>query len=334
MERLVLGDVKAYYRLLVLNREVDVRAVDGVSLLIRKGDVVGLVGESGCGKSTLSKVMMMNVNPPLYFKGGSVVLKTREGKDLDLTKMSRDELKTMVWGSHISIIPQEAMSALMPTLRIRRVAYDVLRSHDPGISMDEAVDMLRKRLEVLGLPGYVVDRYPFELSGGMAQRTVIAISTLLNPELLIVDEPTSALDVSTQKLVIKTLWDLVSKEIIDSMVFISHDISVVRQIASRIAVMYAGKLVEEASTEDIIRDPLHPYTRGLIDSILSLEPEVRKRGIRYIPGQPPNLMNPPPGCRFADRCSFVMDRCRREEPPLIEVGGGRRVACWLYEKGW
>jgi peptide/nickel transport system ATP-binding protein len=260
------------------------------------------------------------------------VLKTRKGKELDLTKMSRDELKTMIWGRHISIIPQEAMSALMPTLKIKKVAYDVLRSHDPNISMKEAVNMLRKRLEELGLPGNVVNRYPFELSGGMAQRAVIAISTLLNPELLIVDEPTSALDVFTQKLVIKTLWDLVRKEIIDSMVFISHDISVVRQIASRIAVMYAGKLAEESPTEDIMRGPLHPYTSGLIDSILSLEPEVRKRGIRYIPGQPPNLINPPHGCRFADRCPFVTDRCRREEPPFIEVEGGRRVACWLYEK--
>lgn len=332
MERLALKDVSAYYRQLIVNKEVHVRAVDGVSLSLRSGEVLGLVGESGCGKSTLGKVMMMNVTPPLEFIKGKVVLTTRKGETIQLSGMSRPRLKALVWGKHIGIVPQEAMSALMPTLKVKRIAYDLARSHEPGVRLEDVVEKLSKRLEELGLPQYVIDRYPFELSGGMAQRTVIAISTLLNPEILIVDEPTSALDVISQRMVLKTLFDLMEKKIVDSMVFITHDIAVVRQIATRIAVMYAGKIVETAPTDDIIFNPLHPYTRGLIESVASLEPEVRKRGVKYIPGQPPQLINPPPGCRFADRCPFAMDICKREEPPLMEVERGREVACWLHVK--
>lgn len=330
MTRLSLKKVSAYYRQLIVNKEVHVRAVDDVTLSIKRGDVLGIVGESGCGKTTLSKVMMMNINPPLEFIKGEVELTLRDGKLVGLHRMNRSTLKSIVWGRHISIVPQEAMSALMPTLKIKRIAYDLAKSHNPDIEIEDVVDRLEKRLEELGLPTYIVDRYPFELSGGMAQRTVIALATLLNPEILIVDEPTSALDVLTQRIVLKTLVDLMDKNIVDSMVFITHDIAVVRQVASRIAVMYAGKIIEESPTEEIIFNPLHPYTKGLIESIPSLEPEVRKRGIRYIPGQPPQLVNPPPGCRFADRCSFVMDKCRREEPPLIKIDGAREVACWLY----
>ncbi|MEM0030807.1 MAG: ABC transporter ATP-binding protein [Desulfurococcaceae archaeon] len=332
MDRLTLKNVSAYYRQLIVNKEVYVRAVDDVSLSVKKGEVLGLVGESGCGKTTLSKVMMMNINPPLEFIKGEVQLTRRDGEVIRLHKMSRRLLKNFVWGKNISIVPQEAMSALMPTLKIKRIAYDLVRSHDPNAKLEDVVERLEKRLEELGLPDYIADRYPFELSGGMAQRTVIAVATLLNPEVLIVDEPTSALDVLTQRIVLKTLADLMVKNIVDSMVFITHDIAIVRQIASRIAVMYAGKIVESAPTEDIIFNPLHPYTKGLIESITSLEPEVRKRGVKYIPGQPPQLINPPQGCRFADRCSFVMEKCKKEEPPLIKIGEGREVACWLYVK--
>lgn len=331
LKRLQLVDVHAYYRQLIGSREVHVRAVDGVTLEVESGEVLGLVGESGCGKSTLAKVVMMQVNPPLELIKGQVVLRTREGKELNLEKIPKRVLKREVWGKHVSLVPQEAMSSLMPTIKIKQIAYDVLRSHLDSATQEEAESILRQRLSNLGLPEHIVNRYPFELSGGMAQRTVIAVATLLNPEVLLVDEPTSALDVVTQKQVLTTLYELIKKRIVDSMIFISHDIATVRQIASRIAVMYAGKLVEVAQTEDIIHDPAHPYTRGLIESVATLEPEVRARGLKYIPGQPPDLVNPPPGCRFADRCPAAFDPCKKQEPPL-ERAGNRMVACWLYTK--
>jgi len=329
---LIMENVRAYYRQLLVNREVYSKAVDGVSLEVKKNEILGLVGESGCGKSTLSRIMMMDVAPPLEFISGDVKLYTRDGEELALSKMNRAILRRKVWGKHISIVPQYVMDALMPTLRIDKIAYDVLRSHMPEISIGDTRKLLKERLREVGLPDRVSGMYPFELSGGMRQRAVIAIATLLKPELLIVDEPVSALDVVSQKMVLKTLKDLVRSGIVESIIFITHDISTVRQIADRIAVMYAGKIVEVAGVEDIISNPLHPYTSGLISSVMSIERKVRERGISYIPGQPPDLFNPPAGCRFHDRCPHVMDICIREEPPLIDYEGGRKVACWLRYK--
>lgn len=328
---LELDHVKAYYRQVIGPRIRIVKAVDDVSLKIYEREIVGLVGESGCGKSTMANVIMMNIKPPLNLAGGSVVLYTSRGV-VRLEKISKEEIKSRIWGREIAIVPQSALNALMPTLKIRRIVYDVLRSHIPDIDMDKVVELTLRRFKELGLPDYAIDMYPFELSGGMRQRAVIATSTLLNPRLLLVDEPTSALDVVTQKMVLKTFKDVFDKEIIKSIVFISHDIATVRQIASRMIVMYAGKIVEDSPAEKIIQKPLHPYTEGLIGSVLTPEEEVRKRGLRYIPGQPPDLANPPPGCRFHPRCPFAMDICRRQEPPMINVETNRFVSCWLYAK--
>jgi peptide/nickel transport system ATP-binding protein len=330
VERLNISNLSAYYRQLIVNKEYLVKAVDKVSLNLMEGEVLGVVGESGCGKSTLARAAMMNIIPPLEYIGGRITLTTREGNVLELNKLTRNDLKKMVWGKHVAIVPQDAMSALMPTLKIKRIAYDIVRSHEDSVDYSTVLEALRNRLTSLGLSERVADMYPFELSGGMGQRTVIAMATLLSPEVLIVDEPTSALDVLSQKIVLKTLMDLMKRKYVDSMMFISHDIATVRQVASRIAVMYAGKIVEVAPTEEILQNPLHPYTKGLMESIASLEPEVRRRGIKYIPGQPPSLINPPSGCRFADRCSFAMDICRREEPALVEVSPNHSVACWLH----
>jgi peptide/nickel transport system ATP-binding protein len=178
--------------------------------------------------------------------------------------------------------------------------------------------------------------YPFELSGGMRQRVLIAIATLLNPSLLIADEPTSALDVSTQRMVLETLYDIYRKGLVKSIIFISHDIATVRQIADMIIVMYAGKIVEKGATENIINEPLHPYSKGLMFSILTPEPQIKERVKRrediLLKGEPPSLINPPPGCRFHPRCPYAMDICRREEPKTIEVEKNRFVSCWLYLK--
>ncbi|MEM1683458.1 MAG: ABC transporter ATP-binding protein [Ignisphaera sp.] len=328
---LELDHVKAYYRQVIGPRVRIVRAVDDVSLKIYEREVVGVVGESGCGKSTMANVIMMNIRPPLRFEGGSVKLYTPKGI-VSLERLSKDEIKNIIWGREIAIVPQSALNALMPTLKIKRIVYDVLRSHIPNIDMDKVVELTLRRFKELGLPERAIDMYPFELSGGMRQRAVIAISTLLNPRILLVDEPTSALDVVTQKMVLKTFKDVFEKEIIKTIVFISHDIATVRQIANRMIVMYAGKIVEDSPTEDIISRPLHPYSEGLIGSVLTPEEEIRKRGLRYIPGQPPDLANPPPGCRFHPRCPFAMDICRREEPPLIAIDSNRYVSCWLYMK--
>lgn len=331
--RMILRDVRAYYRQLKGTKEYQVRAVDKVNLEIYKGDIIGLVGESGCGKSTLARVMMINLSPPLEYVGGELELITRDNRRFRVTDFkSKDEVKRTVWGRHIAYVPQDALNALMPTLKIKRIAYDVLRSHKEDITMKEAVETAKERLKELDLPEYVVELYPFQLSGGMRQRAVLAMATLLNPEILVVDEPTSALDVTTQKIVLKSLLKLRKLGLVDSIIFITHDISTVRQIANRIAVMYAGKIMEVGDTDSIIHDPLHPYTEGLIGSVASIEPEGREKGISYIPGQPPNLIEPPQGCRFHPRCPYAMDVCRKEEPAFIEVKPGREVACWLHQR--
>lgn len=316
-------DVKAYYYL----KGSAVRAVDGVSLSVERNEVLGIIGESGSGKSTFANVLMMNVQPPLRLVGGSIVL-----DGVELSKLSRGEVKKNIWGVKVSMIPQAAMNALMPTKRVIDFIKDVVKHHQEDLSNEEIVSMARRRFEELNLDPRALYMYPFELSGGMRQRAVIAVSTLLNPKLLIADEPTSALDVSTQKQVIKTLLDLRRSKIVESIVFITHEIAVARQVADRVAVMYAGKIVEVGSIEDIIYDPLHPYTKALIGSVITHEPEIRKRGLSYIPGEPPDLSNPPSGCRFHPRCPLAMDICRKAEPQLIEVGKGRLVACHLYGK--
>ncbi|MEM1764729.1 MAG: ABC transporter ATP-binding protein [Thermofilaceae archaeon] len=320
MPLLQAEDVKAYY----VTRAGTVRAVDGVNLEVDSDTVLGVAGESGCGKSTLINVLMMNVRPPLRFLGGKVVL-----NGLTISEMERERLKRDVWGKLVALVPQAALNALMPTMRVRDFVIDVVREHQE-LPEKEIVDMARKRFEELGLPPSALDLYPHELSGGMRQRAVIAVATLLNPKLLLADEVTSALDVSTQRQVLELLMDLRRRRFISSIVFVTHDIAVLRQIADEIAIMYAGKIVEKAPTEDIILDPLHPYTAALVNSVLTPEPEVRRRGLSYLPGEPPSLINPPPGCRFHPRCPKAMSICSKEEPKLVKASGGRKVACHLY----
>jgi len=316
---LKVKDVRAAY---AVGRRT-VQAVDGVSLTLRQGEVLGLAGESGCGKSTLAAILALSARPPLYVQSGQMEL---EDKTLDLTQDSR--LPRRFRGKLISVLPQGAMNSLNPTARVRDFAFDVLRAHHPQITRQEAYERTAERLEQLGLPARVMESYPHQLSGGMKQRVVTVISTLLDPKVLIADEPTSALDVSSQKAVVGLLDTLLERGVIQSIFFISHDLPLLREIADRIAIMYAGKIAEIGSNQEILHAPRHPYTQALIGSILVPEPYVRQKRIEGIEGAPPDLRTPPPGCRFHPRCKYALPKCSQLEPP--EFGNPENfAACWL-----
>jgi peptide/nickel transport system ATP-binding protein len=301
-------------------------AVDDVSIDVRKGEVLGVAGESGCGKSTLGAVLSLTVRPPLFVLSGEVEV---EGQQLDL---GPDRNPPREWrGEVVSLLPQGAMNSLSPTLRIRDFVYDVTRAHRPNVKRDEAIDRARQRLEQLDLPARVLDYYPHQLSGGMKQRVVTVVSALLDPRLLIADEPTSALDVSSQRVLIEMLKEMLSQEIIGGVIFITHDLPVLNTIADRIAIMYAGQIAEVGYTSEIINRPRHPYSAALLSSVLVPEPQMRQTRVRGIPGAPPSLLQPPGGCRFHPRCGLVMDVCRTDEPP--QVGAGLRFSrCWWADQ--
>jgi peptide/nickel transport system ATP-binding protein len=306
--------LRVYYRTL----NGDVQALDGVTFDMADGEIMGLAGESGCGKSTLGK-SLLRLDGRMHYMGGEVEL---DGKELPIWD---DEAMNTFRFREVSIIPQYAMSALNPTRRIGKMTAELLESRD--VPFKAVLPELTRRLDLVGLSPDVLDRYPIELSGGMKQRMVMVLSTLLNPSLLIADEVTSALDVSSQRAVAELLVSLRDKGIVKSVVVITHDVSILYQIADTILVMYAGKLAEKGDTELIINSPRHPYTKLLISSL----PEV---GVRYddmrlcgIPGSPPSLRNPPVGCRFRDRCPLATDTCL-EEPPFVEVEREHFVACW------
>lgn len=320
-----IENAKAYYKL----EKFSVRAVDGVSFEIFEDEVIGVVGESGCGKTTLSNLISMNILKPLTLVEGKVFMKIN-GNFEEISSMSREEVKKKLWGKEITIVPQSAMNALMPTIRMAKYVEHLAQSHE--LNERELLQKAEKRFEEVGLNPLWLKRYPFELSGGMRQRAVIAIATILNPKLLIADEPTSALDVVNQKVFLKVLMQLKRMGVVRSIIFITHDIATVRQIADRMIVMYAGKIVEISTMEKILQRPFHPYTQGLFNSVLTPEPEIRKRGIAVIPGAPPNLINPPNGCRFHPRCPHVMEVCKEREPELREVEEGSKVACFLYSE--
>ncbi|MGC8971205.1 MAG: ABC transporter ATP-binding protein [bacterium] len=316
-------DLKAYYRTV---QGEEIKAVDGVSIEVKEGEVLGIAGESGCGKSTLASVLAFTIIPPLYLIDGEV-----RTNGTNILTLDKETLRREIKGKYISIVPQGAMNSLNPTLRIRNFVIDVLKEHFPEISREEALQRARERFEALSLPLRILDAYPHQLSGGMKQRTVTVISTLLNPKVLIADEPTSALDVSSQKVVIKLLVELLRRQIIKSVVFITHELPLLRHFADRIAIMYAGKIVEIGPMESIIFDPLHPYSKMLMSSVLVPEKGIKSKKIEAIPGVPPNLKNPPSGCRFHPRCpSYIEGVCNTAVPSLIEIKPDHKVGCFLY----
>jgi peptide/nickel transport system ATP-binding protein len=316
---LQVENLKVYYQTL----RGDVKALDGATFTIDDGEIMGLAGESGCGKTTLGH-SLISLTPPMRFIEGRVILDGQELPVWDMERMNDFRFK------EISIIPQYAMNAMNPTRKIGKMTSELLESRK--VDFKATLPELMRRLDLVELSHDVLGMYPIELSGGMKQRMVMVLSTVLNPSLLIADEITSALDVSTQKAVAEMLVEFRHREFVKSLIVITHDISILYQIADSILVMYAGQLAEKASTEVIIHSPRHPYTKLLISAL----PKV---GVRYadtrlvgIPGNPPQLLDPPAGCRFRGRCPVAFEKCA-EEPPFLELEKDHFVACWKeFEK--
>ncbi len=303
-----------YYQTLAGN----VRALEDASFTLADGEIMGVAGESGCGKSTLSNSLIFLQAPMKYIRG-RVFLDGEELPIQDQQKMNDFRYKK------ISVIPQYAMNAMNPTRKIGAMIKDLIKSRSEDY--ESILPELRNRLELVKLAPEVLDMYPFELSGGMKQRMVMVISTLLDPSLLLADEVTSALDVSSQKAVAEMLVGFRDNKIVKSIMMITHDISILYQTANSIMVMYAGQLVEKASTETIINAPRHPYTKLLISSLPSVGVRIDEHRLAGIPGNPPLLLNPPTGCRFRDRCPVAFDKCA-EVPPFVEIEKGHFLACW------
>ncbi|HSC51550.1 MAG TPA: ABC transporter ATP-binding protein [Gaiellaceae bacterium] len=295
-----------------------VKAVDGASFEIADGEIMGLAGESGCGKSTLGK-SLIRFDARMRYVRGKVELDGRELPVWDDARMNPFRFKD------VSIIPQYALSALNPTRRIGKMAAELLASRD--VHLDEVLPELRRRLQLVGLPEDVLERFPLELSGGMKQRVVMVLSSLLDPSLLIADEVTSALDVSTQRAVAELLVEFRDRGFVKSMIVITHDLSVLYQIADTILVMYAGKLAEKATAETVVHDSRHPYTRMLLSSLPEVGVRYEEERLKGIPGRPPGLIDPPVGCRFKARCPFADARCE-QEPPFCAIESGHEAACW------
>jgi len=298
-----------------------VRAVDQVSFSIRKGEIFGLAGESGCGKSTTAFGICRLLRHPARITGGKVLF-----DGVDLTGLSDEQFDRLRW-SRMSIVLQSAMNNLNPVMKIRHQLADAIIAHEPGEekAVGERTEYL---MRLVDLPVDRLDSYPHELSGGMRQRVVIAMAMALKPSLVIMDEPTTALDVVVQNGIIRKMLEL-QQMFGFSVLFITHDLPLMLEMCDRIGIMYAGRLVETADANKLLREPFHPYTKGLLNSFPSLSGP--KRRLTGIPGHPPDLIRPPLGCKFYSRCGDAMEYCREHEPPL-QTNGQRKIACHLYSK--
>ncbi len=301
----------------------DIRAVDYVSFSLPTTGIVGIAGESGCGKTTLIRVLYGLIEPPLKIVSGDVKVKTDGHNNLDLLKLSEEEVRKLRW-KFFSYIPQASMGVLNPVMRIEEQFFDVM-----GRSTETSKPALRKQLSAyldeFGLPNEVLRSFPHQLSGGMRQRVVIAIATILHPAIVFADEPTTALDVVVQRGVLQLIKDA-QRSLENLVVIVTHDMGVHYQTADMLIIMYAGKVVEIGGTDETFEDPLHPYTKLLIDSLPKIGDKLRRKGIS---GSPPSFLNLPQGCRFHPRCPYAMPVCRKEEPHSIETKNRRSVACHL-----
>jgi len=312
---LEVKDLRAYYK----TPSGPVRAVDGVSFTLQRGEIFGIAGESGCGKSTLTKAVLRLLKEPAYIDGGEALFEGR-----DLLRLDEEAIRKLR-GREISYIPQSSMNALNPVMRVRNQMVDIILAHGNS-SKKMAKDRASELLAALGLPQRSARMYPHELSGGMRQRAVIGVAITLSPKLIVADEPTTALDVVTQRRILRVLSEI-KERLGASIVLITHDMAVHAEIVDRLMVMYAGEVAEIGSVYDLFENPLHPYTEVLVEAIPSIE---GRREIKGLSGRPPSLLKPPPGCRFHPRCPYAMERCTVEAPTLRETGPGRLVACHLH----
>lgn len=294
-----------------------VQAIRGVSLDINSGEFVGVAGESGSGKSTLVlAATRILASPNAYVEGDVTIV----GKDI--FKLSQSELKKARWKS-FSFVTQSAMNALNPVMRIRAQMMDTLKAHDPKFNRVKAQRRCEEVFQIVELSADKLDRYPHQLSGGQRQRAVIALALLLQPELIIMDEPTTALDVVAQREIIALIRQL-QKEYGFAVMFITHDLSLLLEVADRVLVLYGGRVMEMGKSEILVERPEHPYSRALINSFPPLHGTMERR--EGIAGSPPDMLQPPPGCPFAARCPLVIPVCHQDMPPLLDVQG-RQVAC-------
>ena len=323
---LAISDLRAYYETELYGISRTVRAVDGVSFNLYPNEIYGVAGESSCGKTTLIKVISGNVRNPLRIQSGTVRFRA-DDIDRDMLAMSYDEMRTVMRWKRISYVMQGSMSVLNPVRRIIRTFADIVSTHrgikDKKRFLAETTAHVRR----LGLPSEVLHSFPHQLSGGMRQRVAIAIATLFEPNLIIVDEPTTALDVVVQRGVLQMLKEI-QQQSGNTVLLVTHDMAVHANVADRVMIMYAGRIMEEAATETIFQSPRHPYTQHLISSL----PTIGERRERVsLPGSPPNLANPPEGCRFHLRCPVAIDICKTIVPAMRVLPDRHRVACHLVE---
>ncbi|MEM2599959.1 MAG: ABC transporter ATP-binding protein [Thermoproteota archaeon] len=314
-----LMEVKSLY-LHYITRKGVVKAVDNINFNLNKGETISLVGESGCGKSSLARAIMRLLPKNIAKYEGNILI-----NGMDIMSLKDEDFKRRVRWKKVSIVFQGAMDSLNPLLKVGEQVAEPLMIHE-GIPEKDAVERAGELLSLVGISRSFIDRYPFELSGGMQQRVLIAMALITRPEIVILDEPTSALDVITQANIMNILKDIKS-ELELSYIFITHDIALSTELSDRIAIMYAGKIVELTSLEAFLSDPLHPYAKLLLASVPTLR---STKKLSYIPGAPPSLLDPPPGCRFHPRCPHAKDICRKKEPPEVEVSKLHTVKCWLY----
>ena len=314
---LKIEDLEVHYKA----RAGIVQAVDHVDLDVRRGKTLGLVGESGCGKSTLGFSILRIIRPPGKIVGGQILF---DGEDL-LQKTERE--MNRIRGKRISMIFQDPMTCLNPIQRIDDHYVETVRTHEKGVSAKEARQRAADLLDKLGIIADRLTDYPHQLSGGMRQRVMIGLALALNSDLIIADEPTTSLDVIVEAQILELMKEL-KRDFNLTMILITHNMGIVAELADRIAVMYAGKMMEIAEAVALYDKPLHPYTQGLLKSIPNISLETQE--LETMPGSPPDLIEPPAGCRFHPRCPHAMEKCSSIEPPMTEVENGHWAACWLY----